>query len=458
MRTNSNRRHLNRARSRLLAGRKKASFRRWCLAAGTSLMLSWLPPQANAQDSFCDDCAKSQACSTHAPLRRHSHCDHGVELPSLQTLFVDRLNAVGDRIERRVHRHHPRMLGKSCGHPDCTDCTAAAMTPGALSPSGVSGWGAESGMQTPFANSKTLGRLPAILRPSSVHAPALSRPEARGTLTDRRTELPSDGIADVIDAKQLTPQIGAPSAIPDPSTASTGAGSTPRGSAERNVGQTSHQPTSMRPPVASETNNRPVAATKPTELVDLVEPDATASRPTRPAAKPLEPRRDERPISTVRPENPGDSSQRTLETIPDATPVAPPERPADRFRALPSAPESPRRLESISSDLELPISGSDATREPSSGRPAEPKPMPHQDGLPEILVDPFQDDVRAVRPNSLGNVEQSSGVQPKPFPTRGRNSLDAGSLKAKFETAKRLNAAKSPLPPPLVLPPAASKP
>jgi hypothetical protein len=472
MQRNSERRHLNRVQSRLralrkqacagrkqaCAGRKQASFRRWCLAAGTSLMLSWVSPPAIAQDALCDECTHTQACSTHAPLRYHSHCDRGVLLPSLQTLFVDRLSAVGDRIERRVHRHHPGLLSKkSCGHPDCTDCTAAAMGPAALGASGVNGGFAENRMQTPFANSNTPRRLPAILLPSSLMPPASSRAEARGKLTDRKTALQSESVADGIDARQLTPHTGAASDPRDRSGASRGSGQHPLGATAPAVGPIGQQPTSTRPTVASETTNRSVGETKIPELVDLAKPDATASQPTHPAVESSAPQRIERPISTARPEMPENDALRTLETISDAAPVAPPPRRDDRFRALPSAPELPFREESTPSDRDIPISPSKAPLEPASKLPAEPKPMPHQDGLPEILVDPFQDDVRAVRPNPLGHVEQSSGVQPRPFPTRGKTSSDAGSLKAKFEAAKRLNATRSPLPPapPLMLPPAA---
>jgi hypothetical protein len=471
MRRNSERRHLNRVQSRLRAlrkqacagrkqargGREQASFRRWCIAAGTSLMLSWVSPQAIAQDSLCDECTHSKACSTHTPLRHHSPCVRGVELPSLQTLFVDRLSAAGDRIERRVHRHQPRMLSKSCGHPECTDCASAAMGPAGLGALGIPAGFAENRMRSPFANSNTPGRLPAILLPSSLMPHASSRSEARGKLTDRKTALQSESVADVIDARQLIPQNGFPSHPRDRAAASTGSGLNPLGSSPQAVGSIDQQPTSAQPSVASETSNRSVAETKIPELVDLAKPDATTSQPTPPTADSSVPQRVEKPISTARPETHTDDALRTLETISEPPQLAPPPRLDDRLRALPSAPELPLREDSIPSDRNIPSSPSTAPREPSSKLPAEPKPMPPQDGLPEILVDPFQDDVRAERPNPFGHVEPSSGVQPRPFPTRGKTSSDIGSLKAKFETAKRLNATRSPLPPspPLPSPPAA---
>ena len=397
---------------------------RWIGSLSMSLLLtSATTVLAQSPSAVCDACNKP----THSQHHSTTCTDSGVQIPSLQTLFIDKLNRAGDRLETKIHRHPSRAvhaLRKACDKPDCAHCSAAGRE-------SYSANAANRG-STPFQNDNATAtgkRLPEITPSLRNTFPQILTPTARGKLSDAQPRSSEN----LIDARKLVPYMAPPSPMTSPAIQSK---SSPH-VADTEVAE-----------ITEETQEFATAADAP-ELLDIarkVEPETTSV-----------PVGIDRPEASGTNEDLGKDRNDTLESTEDLTLESIGNRSnttstSEHFipsnpTARPHATNPAATTSAIPAFLESrePSSIPGTSREIPSRTPTNSDAVPSNESLPDILVDPFQEDVRTNAPSELGRAERPNGVQPKPFPSNQsfskRNSVPTtGTLKAKFETAKRLNS------------------
>ena len=396
---------------------------RWIGSLSMSLLLaSATTVLAQSPSAVCDACNKP----THSQHPSRTCADSGVQIPSLQTLFIDKLNRAGDRLETKIHRHPSRAvhaLRKACDNPDCAHCSAVGRE--------VYSANAANRDSGPFQNDNataTGNRHPEITSSLRNAMPQIFTPTARGKLSDVQPRSSENWI----DARKLVPYLAPPSPMTSTAIESKSSPNVAESEVAENIEGTQEFAATADAP----------------ELLDI--------------ARKAEPETASVPVGIDRPEASGANEvsgkvrNDTLDSTEDLTLEAIgnhsnttlksergiPSKPTARPHATSSAATTSATPALLESGEPRSIPGKNP--EIPSRIPPNSNSVPSNDSLPDILVDPFQEDVKSISPSELGRAERPNGVQPKPFPSNQsfskRNSVSTtGTLKAKFETAKRLN-------------------
>ncbi|MFN7733144.1 MAG: hypothetical protein ACK5OB_14705 [Pirellula sp.] len=336
---------------------------------------------ALAQQPACDGCKDGlHSHAHHAPIQ-HSGTNAGVYLPSLQSIFVDKMNRAGDRIEHRLHRHTVRVPATKhapCDRPDCTQCVGALPVDAKT-----------QAQRTPFANNAAAANsLPRIVQPA-----------ARGKLSD----VQPNSTENILDARRLVPALSAPTDSP--------------AAIQRQTVPTEPGPSNgAQPAVEPQPSPERKSAADLLDIAKRSEPNADRSQAHRDASAPVSAGSFVKRQPSPNVDSDSFRETATLESIGTRpAEVAPPAKLPSATRAIPeSAPAEPRNASTI-----------DAKEE-----------------TPDILVDPFRDDPRPNPTNEFGQNRGPMPLPPKPLPNPSsfggvKPNASSSTLRAKFESAKR---------------------